>query len=126
VVVDVNCKVCLQPFPARSEDPITFPIVALWSLDKDYYPLYRKCPDSEDYEIEEYYARRLQLASKNAEIVALLIAMAQKQAEALRKDRFDGTDVSGDERLSVFHVSPPSFTSSSSPSDTVQHLVDLP
>jgi hypothetical protein len=30
--------------------------------------------------------------------------MAQKQAEALRKDRFDGTDVLGDERLSVFNV----------------------
>jgi hypothetical protein len=47
--------------------------------------------------------KKRRLASKKAEMVSLLISMAQMQAEVLREDRFEKCFV--DDRFLIFHVS---------------------
>jgi hypothetical protein len=55
-----------------------------------------------EQEVKKWRIKRRK-ASKETEIVALLIAMAQKQSEALKKERFE--DNIHDGRLVTFRVS---------------------
>jgi hypothetical protein len=102
-VVDVVCNFCLHGYPNHDEYPVSFPIIATWIKSVNYYDMSGgEFDEKGEQEMKKWKIKRRN-ASKEAEIVALLIAMAQKQSEALRKERFE--DNMHDSHLVTFKVS---------------------
>jgi len=101
-VVDVITTSCLHGYPNHDEYPVSFPIIGTWVNGAEHYDMSRgEFDDKSEEEMEKWEIKRGK-ASKEAEIIALLIAMAQKQSEALKKERFE--DNVYDDRLLTFRV----------------------
>lgn len=99
------CNSGLHNWPDENEHSASFPIVAITSRTRDYYkpfvPLGRRLQD-----LYRWQCRR-ERADRDAEEIALLIALAQRHAEVLRASRFAEDDLESrtHARLRVFHVS---------------------
>ncbi|WEW61273.1 hypothetical protein PRK78_006763 [Emydomyces testavorans] len=87
----------LYDFPDYNNYPTSYyPIVSILRMDHDAYR--PRNPLSEHR--EQLRVKRWEQRSKPAELVAILLAMAQKQAQRLDKKRFNRGD---DPRLNAFH-----------------------
>ena len=99
------CEFCIHNWHDENEYPASFPLVAVLGRSQDYYkPRLTPYVRFSDF---ERWQRKRKTDDRDVEEVALLIALAQKQAEVLKASRFAEDDVvsRSDERLHVFHVS---------------------
>jgi len=97
------CEYCIHNWHNENEYPASFPLVAVLGRSRDYYePRLTPYVRFSDF---ERWQRKRKTDDRDVEEVALLIALAQKQAEVLRASRFAEDDVvsRSDERLHVFH-----------------------
>lgn len=105
----LHCEFCIHNWADENEYPASFPIIAALGRSRDYYipPL---TPYSRFADFERWQRKR-KTDDRDAEEVALLIALAQKHAEVLKASRFAEDDDASrsDEGLYVFHVSPPKY-----------------
>ena len=97
------CTRAYWGWPDPSEYPLGYPIASFLDLsEEDPYIPGPTCSG----EYNEFYQKERSEASKHAEEVAILIAMAQKQEEAVTKTRFMPW-LHDDPRLNIFRVSRP-------------------
>lgn len=99
------CSSGLHNWPDENERSLSFPIVAITSRTRDYYKPF-VIPGRRLQDLYRWQRRR-ERADRDAEEIALLIALAQRHAEVLRPSRFaeDDLDSRSDARLKIFHVS---------------------
>lgn len=99
------CSSSLRNWPDENDNSAGFPIVAITSRTRDYYkPII--IPGRRLQDLYRWQCRR-ERADRDAEEVALLIALAQRHAEVLRPFRFAEDDLESRSHamLRVFHVS---------------------
>lgn len=99
------CSSSLHNWPGQNGNTADFPIVAITSRTRDYYkPII--IPGRRLQDLYRWQCRR-ERADRDAEEIALLIALAQRHAEVLRASRFaeDDLESRSNVRLRVFHVS---------------------
>ena len=101
------CSSGLHNWPDENERSASFPIVAITSRTRDYYKPH-VIPGRRLQDLYRWQCRR-ERADRDAEEIALLIALAQRHAEVLRISRFaeDDLESRSHARLRVFHVSLP-------------------
>ena len=99
------CSSGLHNWPDENEHSASFPIVAIMSRTRDYYKPF-VLPGQKLQELYRWKCRR-ERADRDAEEIALLIALAQRHAEVLRKSRFAEDDFASRSlaKLRVYHVS---------------------
>lgn len=99
------CEFCIHNWYNENEYPASFPLVAVLGRSRDYYKP-RRIPYVRFADIERWQSKR-KTDNRDVDEVALLIALAQKQAEVLKASRFAEDDIASrsDERLHVFHMS---------------------
>lgn len=99
------CSSGLHNWPDENERSASFPIVAITSRTRDYYKPFVN-PGRRLQDLYRWQCRR-ERADRDAEEIALLIALAQRHAEVLRASRFAENDLDSrsDARLQIFHVS---------------------
>jgi hypothetical protein len=96
----VETSACFRGYPSEDEYPHSFPIASIVELNHDFY----EPPATVGLEThEKYWALRSQ-SSRPMEQAAILLAMAQAQANVLPLNRFQ-PDLHQDHKLQTLQVS---------------------